>query len=995
MKKAMKNGLSLLALVAMFGMTGCKKGESSASIPVNSSGSNSPVHQSGFTYRGANVDDNAKETLYTGDKTAQISYTGNGAATYATSDATVLSVTATTGLLNPLKAGSATITATVGGKTALTLSFTVLESTVATGLQSYATSSFSEKAEILGHLEKYAVDNYLTGITLFSNGGYVLYNDRYVPTPSSYVLGYGWGTKREGKLKTDAAGNIVALPRSFGNGSTVSKGSATDRDESHFYTVATTALASHANALDGNGSDISDLADYLTLAYFGTRLTSDNSAYEWYPVLASDQNEKTDSGYRPIPLDDNYSPMGQENPNRNFTDKWRIYVKVGDQAPTYATGYSGEDRAQYDGRKVALEDYLTPLKYLLTGWNGEYRGPETTVGISGLKGTSRYLSETSKYDEKKLSTDYDSYGLWDNTLWKKYVEPYLHTGTDAKGSYIDFTLLSPCTQFYAMYYLSSTLFSPIPESFLGKWSGKGVDQYGRTPTTNNTPAETMIGVGPYYIAEFDSRDHIILARNKYYDNMTETLEDGTTRKIYQIPGFYFKKAEADQLENYFNNGQTDSYSPTKDKLSKYSAGTGDLSSKAGKWNRYQTKGDSNFKLNLNSTTAEEWDKYFGTNGSVYAHGKAETTTWTTERQKRFYLSDHDFLDFLSFGLDRPTITASRGMVATQEYFSDNYLIDPENGISYNSTAAHKAVLADRYNEHAGYDEQAAYDSLDRFLSKVDEDDSLKGRLEAKGGKATAGSKDNPYLIKIQMNWMNRTDLKDYSDVFDSWKRIFAKVCDENDHFYELVIDQPTPSSDFNEVYTTMEHGEFDIGFGAITGNALNPLNFFEVLKSDNSSGFTLNWGADTSKVSDEITYEGKKWSFDSLWSAADSIAVLNSQGNTAKATTVGTSKANDSDQSASTVIDLSEIVNAGATITSIDVTNAAGTATVTLPDDLSAVSNKVTVVVPNTLNSFTDEKEKESTLYSAKVQIHYNAVSGAVHSELVSTLTVPTYNGLH
>ncbi|MDD7598483.1 MAG: hypothetical protein PUJ83_02390, partial [Bacilli bacterium] len=48
-----------------------------------------------------------------------------------------------------------------------------------------------------------------------------------------------------------------------------------------------------------------------------------------------------------------------------------------------------------------------------------------------------------------------------------------------------------------------------------------------------------------------------------------------------------------------------------------------------------------------------------------------------------------------------------------------------------------------------------------------------------------------------------------------------------------------------------------------------PLNFMEVLKSDNSSGFTLNWGPDTSKLDASLTYDNKAWSFDTLWRAGD------------------------------------------------------------------------------------------------------------------------------
>ena len=41
------------------------------------------------------------------------------------------------------------------------------------------------------------------------------------------------------------------------------------------------------------------------------------------------------------------------------------------------------------------------------------------------------------------------------------------------------------------------------------------------------------------------------------------------------------------------------------------------------------------------------------------------------------------------------------------------------------------------------------------------------------------------------------------------------------------------------------------------------------MKSDNSSGFTLNWGADTSANDGKsLIYEGKSWSFDALWESA-------------------------------------------------------------------------------------------------------------------------------
>ena len=53
------------------------------------------------------------------------------------------------------------------------------------------------------------------------------------------------------------------------------------------------------------------------------------------------------------------------------------------------------------------------------------------------------------------------------------------------------------------------------------------------------------------------------------------------------------------------------------------------------------------------------------------------------------------------------------------------------------------------------------------------------------------------------------------------------------------------------------------------------------MKSSNSSGFTLNWGSDTTDVQsgdDALVYDGKRWSFDSLWGAADSGIILDENG---------------------------------------------------------------------------------------------------------------------
>ena len=56
----------------------------------------------------------------------------------------------------------------------------ITEAVLASGGYNYASLAGEEavntRTEILGKLEKYAIDNHLTGITLFENGGYVKYH---------------------------------------------------------------------------------------------------------------------------------------------------------------------------------------------------------------------------------------------------------------------------------------------------------------------------------------------------------------------------------------------------------------------------------------------------------------------------------------------------------------------------------------------------------------------------------------------------------------------------------------------------------------------------------------------------------------------------------------------------------------------------------------------------------------------------------------------------
>lgn len=990
MKNKTRKTVMLLSIGAIALLGSCGGGDSSGRKSDKTSTSSRSDVGYYVTYKGEELDNGANLTLTIGDGTAMlVASDENGESVefvFTSSDIEVLSVGQNTGLVKGLKAGTADVEVhpSTDANNSMTFHFTVQASSVATGAKSYASESYEEKAKILAALEKYAVNNYMTGITMFSNGSNICYNTRYVPTPASYITGYGWGTYREGVLN----GNIQ---------------NPLDGNDPSYYQVGTTSLPAHVNAMNASGSDVSSVQGYISNAFYSTRLNEANDGYEWYSQTALDN--------RPLPIDDSGNVI-TDNVSSLTNTRWRIHVRTGSDF-VYRTAstktYGGVNMSRFDGQAVTIDDYVTPIKFMLTQFNQQYRGAELTTGVSGFaKQAADYYNKTSK------NTTGDSSAIFDETAWKSCgMDEVIKTGHDDTGDYIEFNLLQPCTQFYAMYYLSSSLYSPLPAEFIKTW---GASKLGKSPD-GYTPLDTMLSTGPYYITEWSSK-RITFKKNEQYFYKQDKFADGNVRDVYNLPGFQYNELEdSSQSKQYFLAGQIDSYSPNKDDLKSggtfaESNGTSDTSSMT--WRKYETKGDANFKLNVNASTSEQWNERFGTSGSVYAHTSSfvNNTSNNPFLTTRRFMSDVHFLNFLSFGMNRQQICESRGMKPTQEYFSDNYLIDPESGISYNSTDAHKAVLADRYNETYGYNFDAAASELRTAI-----EGSIAEAIEA--GEIKKNSKQQ-YVINIDMEWMNTSDPTDYGDVFDSIKEVFNKVNSEDyGGMYVLNINQSKGSSDYNAVYDKMKHGEFDLGFGAISGGDLDPINFMEVLKSDNSSGFTLNWGPDTDTISDtdqgDVVYDGKTWSYDGLWNAANTAVLLNNSGDIASIENVSSSnplssggnyKYQSKDASAKSVtykLSFKDLVNAGAKADSISftTTNGGGASdTYTLADLGATASNDyvATLVLSNEYNTMTEYdaegKESTSNVVSVTGTVTYSFELNGSTKTLSSDISLLTYYGV-
>ena len=711
-----------------------------------------------------------------------------------------------------------------------------------------------KRAEILGKLEKYAMDTHLAGITLFDNGGYVKYQPRVnIPTAGKkYIQGFGFGVLSDGdEFTSDLSGTD--------GGQFYKKYYHTS------YGQDPTKISMYADT----GAQVSDLASYISSSYWGTKLNSAKTDYIWAPMLATEQVRKpkvanpTSAADFDDELSENAEPIPMEEHNAaELYRKWRIYVKTdGDSfgtslkytkyKPDSDPNADGVADSKWNGRGVALKDYLFAYKLLLTGSTGLVRGSEMANDTSyGIKGAQRYYNET-----KALTTTAKIDAKWNDFISSGKLG--LSSGTDAVGQkYIDIELNNPIDGFTAKYTLSSNLVSPLPEEFFvgvdaispEKTLPKSAEMYGLFNNgDSNAILNYTICLGPYTLKKWIIESEIVFETNKTGSTKWFEVDQGR----YKIPGVYYRymdvSTDTEKTWKQFGKYNLDSVGVpiSKVKTEKDAA------------NVYKTEGDSTFKLNVNSCTQEQWNALFGPKGKWPAQGTWKVKPW---------MSNPDFLDGLFFSINRDEFAEKRGVGASVNYFSDAYQMrNSSGGTAYNKTQAHQDAVAG-YSYNNGYSKDKAIDCFRNAVQQL-----------AKNPKnLVLGTKEKPTKISIHIRWMYQTDVKDYGeDIAHYIESAFndKAVCGGR---VQLKVEQDAVTK-WDDVYNVwMMQGRFDLAFGAISGNTYNPLNFLEVLKSDNSSGFTLNWGPDTSVVDERnpIIYNGMKWSFDALWEVADHGGII-------------------------------------------------------------------------------------------------------------------------
>jgi len=571
-----------------------------------------------------------------------------------------------------------------------------------------------------------------------------------------------------------------------------------------YYQTFETEDQGTVNYWDNTGEVAGNLLGYIANGFWGNAMNEEKDGYDWICELA---NEK---------------PVAQNPDENGLATIYKFEVKVGKDL-VYNTLSTKPEFAAFAGREVKLEDYLTPWKELYNKSNGITRGAEVGAGTGDIKGLLEYYNAT----ETGYSED-----AWANVGIK---------ATEENGkAYLTFEFCQPTNSFYAMYYLASSLYTPIPAEFLEKIGG--LKYYGTFIEDGDlTPVDTTLSTAYYVLESWQFGKEVVFKKN-------DLFADGGR---YQIPGVYVMilpaaKTDTEAALKEFLAGNLDAVGIPSTRLEEFKNDP----------RATTTLDGSTTKLNLNTCTPEEWEALFGENGSITQTPKENY--WTLKPA----MSNDNFIRGLSYSINRKELAETLGATPSNNYFGSAYLSDPENGVSYNSTEEHKNAVASQMEGTDGYG--YSLELAQQFFKKAADE------LIAAGSYAAGDT------IEIEICWQSETNVK------NSGQHIEKYLEDAfNSAGTQLTLDivHYVPANWIDAYYSKMMIGQFDIGLGSVSGNSLNPLNFFEVLKSDNSSGFTLNWGTDTSKVDPSLAYGGRQWSFDSLWTAADQGALVDDEGN--------------------------------------------------------------------------------------------------------------------
>jgi ABC-type oligopeptide transport system substrate-binding subunit len=253
-------------------------------------------------------------------------------------------------------------------------------------------------------------------------------------------------------------------------------------------------------------------------------------------------------------------------------------------------------------------------------------------------------------------------------------------------------------------------------------------------------------------------------------------------------------------------------------------------------------GTTTFRMMINGTGSVE--------GQVKAFPESD---WVPEP----ILANTDFKMGIYHAIDRKKLAEEVMKTSqTQMYlFTDAYVVEAESGIIYRNTPQGQGVASDLSPSTYGYNMDAARAYFDKALDALVDEGVYQS-----GDEITI---EFYYFSGSETQALMATYLKDAME-----------AAFQSDKHQIKVIVEIMPKEFPGIYYDHMMIGEFDTAVGGITGSTLDAASFLDTFCSDNRSGFTLNWGIDTSIPEIEVAYTSDSgeqikelWSYDAIVSA--------------------------------------------------------------------------------------------------------------------------------
>jgi len=250
-------------------------------------------------------------------------------------------------------------------------------------------------------------------------------------------------------------------------------------------------------------------------------------------------------------------------------------------------------------------------------------------------------------------------------------------------------------------------------------------------------------------------------------------------------------------------------------------------------------GATTFRLQINGLGTEE--------GQLAQFSESE---WIPEP----ILANQDFKMALFHAIDRKKLAEEvLKTSSTQMYlFTDAYVVEAEAGIPYRSTPQGMSVATDLSPSTFGYNLDAATALYEKALDT----------LVAEGVYADGDT------IEIEFYYFSGSETQALLGSY--LKTAFEEAFVSANH--DITFTLSPMAKEFPGIYYDhMMIGEFDTAIGGISGSTLDAASFLDTYCSDNRSGFTLNWGIDTSQAVIPVAYQNDKgefvkemWSFDAI-----------------------------------------------------------------------------------------------------------------------------------